>query len=38
METGPAPFPGYFDEDALDFSVAIVDTILGGIGSIAGAA
>lgn len=37
METGPAPFPGYFDQDALDFSVSIVETILGTIVKIFGA-
>lgn len=37
MVTGPAPFPGYFDQDALDFSVSIVETILGPIGKIFGA-
>ncbi len=37
MPTGPAPHPGYFDQDALDFSVAIVETILGGAGQIFGA-
>lgn len=36
METGPAPFPGYFDSDALDFSVAIVQTILGSVGAVGG--
>lgn len=37
METGPTPFPGYLDQDALDFSVSIVETILGTIGKIFGA-
>lgn len=37
MPTGQAPHPGYFDEDALDFSVAIVETILGAAGHIFGA-
>lgn len=32
MEVGPAPFPGYFDQDAAQFAVAIVKTILGTIG------
>ena len=36
MPTGQMPFPGYFDQDALQFAVAIVKTILGGIGKIAG--
>lgn len=36
MPTGPAPFPGYFDSDALDFGVAIVQTILGSAGAVGG--
>lgn len=37
MPVGPTPFPGYFDQDALQFSVEIVKFILGNIGKIAGA-
>ena len=37
MPTGQMPFPGYFDQDALQFAVTIVETILGGIGKIFGA-
>ncbi|AZA10209.1 hypothetical protein CPPEL_10560 [Corynebacterium pseudopelargi] len=36
MEVGPAPFPGYFDQDAAQFAVAIVKVILGSIGQIHG--
>ncbi|WKD61153.1 hypothetical protein CCICO_05625 [Corynebacterium ciconiae DSM 44920] len=37
MPTGQAPHPGYFDQDALDFAVEIVEKILGGAGQIFGA-
>lgn len=37
MEVGQAPFPGYFDQDALQFSVEIVKFILGTAGKIFGA-
>ncbi|AHI04342.1 hypothetical protein CFAL_08345 [Corynebacterium falsenii DSM 44353] len=36
MPEGQAPFPGYFDHDALDFAVDIVKKVLGGVGEIAG--
>lgn len=29
METGDVPHPGYFDTDALNFAVEIVNKILG---------
>lgn len=31
MPEGQMPFPGYFDQDALQFVVALVKRILGGI-------
>lgn len=36
MPTGPAPFPGYFDTDALKLGVEIVKFILGTTGKIYG--
>lgn len=36
METGETPHPGYFDTDALNFAVEIVNKIVGFAGEILG--